>query len=156
MPEYIINFSMVALVAVTGVVLWSAFIRRRRSLDYSVHETDSVAREGGKVTYYNWWITNSGNTDLENITLKVILKSGVIDSVKFINVELLRLNDQGDTAIDAAVPILKPNEKVGALISIKDPEDSSPLQIDARSGSIVAKERDYDYEPAGLRYWPNW
>ena len=150
MPAYIINFSIVALVVAGGVVLWSVFIRKRLSLEYCVYESDSASRKEGTVKYYNCWITNNGNRDLENITLKVILNSGIIDSVKIINVELLRLNDQGDTSIDAAVPLLKPNEKAGALISIKNPEGSSPLKIDARAGGIIAKERDYIYEPDEL------
>lgn len=140
MPEYIINFSIVALVFIGVVALWT-FLKERFSLEYCVYETDSFSREGGTVSYHNCWITNNGNRKLENITLNINLSGGVIDSVKFINSELLRLNDQRSSSIDATVPLLKPNEKVGALISIKNPEDSSPLQIDAKAAGVIAKER---------------
>ena len=151
MPEYIINFSIVALAFIGGVVLWS-ILKERLSLEYCVYKADSFSREGGAVNFYNCWITNNGNRELENITLIISLNGGVIDSVKFINSELLRLNDQGGSSIKATVPLLKPNEKVGALISIKNPEDRSPLQIDAKAAGVIAKERVFDEPDELLRY----
>ena len=152
MPEYIINFSIIALVAICGALLWE-FFRERRSLEFFVHETDSVLREGETVKFYNCWITNTGNQDLQSITLKIELNGGVIDSVKFINSDFLRLNGQGDAFIDATVPVLSPNEKVGALISIQNPEGDSPLRIDARAGDVVASERVLSPDEVFMPWW---
>ncbi len=150
MPDYIVNILYVALGIVGLIIIWSLF-KERLSLQYVMQHTDSVLREGEPVDFFNCWITNNGNRDLENISLKIFINSGELYSVKYINYELLRINDPGSAPIDVTVPFLKESEKVGALVSVKNPGKKFPLKIEARAGKVIARERvmDSPYEFMG-------
>jgi hypothetical protein len=141
MSEYIIPGVITFVVGIAvGFFLW-LIKKDRLSLEYDVDESDSFPREEGMGKYFICSLKNNGNKAIENITLKINLDGGLIDSVEFSSSELLTINSQENSLIDGVVPLLNPEEKISAIITIKNAQSNAFPKIEARAVGVTAKQR---------------
>jgi len=139
-----------ALAFIVGLSLW-AIKRERYSLGYAIVESDLFPREGGSGKYFVCALRNNGNRAVENISIKMDISHGVIDSVEYSNSRLLNVSEQAISVIRGIVPLLNPKEEIGAIITIKDANEESALNVEARAIGVTAVKRNAESMPEYLK-----
>jgi hypothetical protein len=123
-----------------GLLLWIVK-RERLALEYEVLEYGPFPRDQGLGKYFDCELRNSGNRAIENITYKIELSRGSIDSIQHTQAELLNVDQQTNTLIQGVIPLLNPKERFRTKLSIKDAENDSIVNIEARAVGATARRK---------------
>ena len=143
MIQYIVP---AALTFFVGMLLW-AIKRERFALEYDIVESDRFPRDGGVGKYFVCALRNTGNRAVENISLKIEISEGTIDSVEYSNSHLFNISEQTTTAIQGVVPLLNPKERISAIITIKDAKAESYPNVEARAVGVTASKKSSESMP---------
>lgn len=143
MIQYIIP---AALAFFVGLSLW-AIKRERVALEYDIVESDLFPRDGGVGEYFVCALRNTGNRAVQDISLKIGIIEGTIDSVEYSNSQLFDINEQTTTSIKGVVPLLNPKEQISAIITIRDARDESSLKVEARAVGVTANKKSSEFIP---------
>ncbi len=143
----IMNYVIPAIFAfIVGLILW--FIKRDRlSLEYDVAESETFPHEDGYGKYFILSLKNIGNKAVENITFKLELNQGAINSVQFSQSELINIDSQNESLISGTIPLLNPKENFKSTITINNAQNSSKLSIEARGVGVTAEKKKTDSIP---------
>lgn len=136
-----INYIVPAILALAvGLILWLVK-RKRLRLQYDIVGSDEFPREDGTGKYFVCELSNNGNHAIENISFEIDVNKGKIDSVKYSNTQLFNVNQQTDTLIAGIVPLLNPKERFSTILTIKDAEKDSNINIAARAVGATATKK---------------
>lgn len=139
-----VNYIIPAILTlIVGVILWQ-IKRERISLEYDIDESDPFPIDDNNGKYFIFSLRNNGNRAIENIDLKIDLNEGHIDSVEYSNSQLLNITQQDNSLVKGKIPLLNPNEKIGAVVTIKNAQSNSYPKIEARAVGVTAHKRSAD------------
>ena len=147
MSQYILPAVLTAVFAFfVGLLLW--LVKRERvALEYDVVESDAFPREGGIGKYFVCELKNTGNRAIENISFKIDVNKGVIDSIKYSSAQLYNVSEQTSSFVHGVLPLLNPKERYTAMLTIKDAEDDSNIWVEARAIGATASKKSNEALP---------
>lgn len=143
MTQYIVP---AVLALVVGLILW--IVKREcLALEYDVVESDPFPTEGGVGKYFVCELKNIGNRAIENVSFKIEVSKGAIDSIKYSNAQLFNISEQASTFVQGVLPLLNPKERFGTMLTIKKAEDDSNIKVEARAIGATASKKSNESMP---------
>lgn len=143
MTQYIVP---AVLAFIVGLFLWIVK-REHLALEYYVVESDPFPREGGVGKYFVCELKNTGNRAIENVSFKIEVSKGAIDSIKYSNAQLFNISEQANTFVQGVLPLLNPKERFGTMLTIKNAEDDSNIKVEARAIGATASKKSSETMP---------
>lgn len=136
----------VILTFIAGLLLW-LIKRDRLSLEYDVAESEIFQHDDGYGKYFILSLKNNGNKAAENITYKIELNHGVIDSLQFSKPDLIVVGTQNESMVTGTIELLNPKEELRTTVTIKNARDFSRISVEVRGVGVTAVEKKTDSIP---------
>ncbi|MEQ9049960.1 MAG: hypothetical protein RLP11_06590, partial [Marinoscillum sp.] len=135
MKQYVIPaiFSLIV-----GVVLWQIQIQRTE-LTYEIVESDHFPLNNGQAKFYIVVLTNTGDKEIENISVDSELKNATIEKFDIDGVNGLNISSDS-SSLKVTIPLFNPDEQLKFTITAYE-NGNATLSFSARAKGVTAKPK---------------
>lgn len=145
--KYIIPAVLAFLV---GLSLWQ-LQRQRTALDYEVVTSEQFPRQAAVGRYFIVRLRNTGNKEVRDIDLALVLKTGTIEQRQFSEPGMIAQLNESPSRIEGHLPLMNPGEVFAVTVTGAGSTDVGPLEVTARAPGATATPRG-----EGSPFPPQW